>query len=309
MILTSKPHTPELVPAATVIYMPDAAVLDRLLSALDKDGRRVFIYINGPVNSIVRDRLASLANARLIRAEANEGLGVGLNAVIHAALEEGFRFIALFDQDSEPEAEMIERLLERFLTIDKPAQRLAVLGPLLSTPQEGNYRPMRYDWRGSNATAPTRQANFVPTSGSLISLAAFQVVGRFRADYFIDGIDVEWGFRAWRSGYASAVARDITMQHRWGVTEDDVALKSPQILRQSDTRTFYYVRNSLTSASLDYIPAAWRLKLAIRLTLQLSLLLLRRRFDPKLQRLLWCAVRSARQGSLGLIPAELASAN
>jgi rhamnosyltransferase len=293
-----------LVPAATVLYGPDAAVLDRTLTALDQAGRRLFIFVNGQIAAPIEERLSRLSNANVLRSSSNIGLGAALNAVTEAAYEEGFKLLLLLDQDSEPAAGMPDALAERFRQVDGLRQKLAALGPLLVTPPDGNYRPMRYDWFPGTGDEVARTAYFIPTSGTVISIPVLQKTGGFRADYFIGGIDVEWGFRARKHGYASAVATDVTMVHRWGGAAEDDNQERPQILRQSDVRNYYYLRNSVDCLKQPYVPWHWKLQYAVRLAAQAVVLLTGRRFASKSCSALWQALASGWRGKLGPIPMD-----
>lgn len=289
------------VPAATVLYRPDAALLIGLLQALDREGRRLFLFANGPLGDVVEAEISRLANARVIRSGDNIGLGAGLNAVCEAADSEGFAHILLLDQDSAPEPGLADALSGRFSAFERQGVRPAVLGPLLVTPPRGNYRPLRYFWRQRDVGT----VDFAPTSGSLISLAAWRAIGPFRADYFVGAIDVEWGFRAWRSGYCCLVAQDIRMVHRWGAGETDDRRSAPQILRQSDARTYLYLRNAVDCMRLSHIPSRWKARFALTLLAQTGLLLFARGFAASTRRLIWRALRDGWSNELGPLPRDL----
>ena len=291
------------VPAAIVLYHPDAAQLAGLLRALDRQGRRLLLFANGPLEGVVEGQIAGLANARVIRSPANIGLGAALNAVCEAADSEGFARILLFDQDSAPEPGLAGALSGRFSAFERQGVRPAVLGPLLVPPAAGNYRPLRYFWRNREAGT----VDFAPTSGSLISLAAWRVVGPFRSDYFVGAIDVEWGFRAWRSGYCCLVAQDIRMVHRWGAAETDDRRSSPQILRQSEARTYLYLRNAVDCMRLSYIPARWKARFAFTLLAQTGLLLFARGFAASTRKVIWRALRDGWGNELGPVPGDIAA--
>jgi rhamnosyltransferase len=289
------------IPAASVLYRPDAAQLNALLRALDREGRHLFLFINGPLEEIIESEIAGLANAHVIRSTENIGLGAGLNAVCEAAGAEGFAHILLFDQDSAPEPGLAGALFLRFSALEGRGDRPAALGPLLITPPEGNYRPVRYFWRQRAAGT----VDFVPTSGSLISLTAWRAIGPFRADYFVGGIDVEWGFRAWRFGYACVVAQDIRMVHRWGAGETDAQRSAPQILRQSDVRTYLYLRNAVDCMRLPHIPRKWKGRFALTLLTQIGVLLSARGFGASTRGLVWRALRDGWRDELGPPPRDL----
>ena len=294
-----------LTPAATVLFRPNADLLDALLTPLKQGGRRLFIFVNGPVHPSTNQLLAQLPNANIMRSSHNVGLGAGLNAVVCAAGEEGFSHILLFDQDSTPDASSGEALMARFRALDKPSNSLAALGPLLVPPADGGYLRIRY-WRRPPAdNKPEGVVDFLPTSGSLVSLAAWRRVGPFRAEYFIGGIDVEWGFRCSARGFASVVADDIVMVHRWGHEAEKDYLVGSQILRESDTRVFYYVRNAVDGLRLAHMPLRWKAWQIAMLAGQVPLALAARRFSSRGFRVIGRAIGDGWRGRLGPAPDDL----
>lgn len=252
--------------AAVVLYRPDPALLRRLVAGVA--GLRLIVVANGP---LAPDAGRALAGADLRRVDfsINVGLGAGLNAAARMAAEEGFSHALMLDQDSEPGAGLSAALAREAARLGKAGRRAAVVAPLL-TPPEG-YRAMRYAWRkGERGTGDGLAAvDFAPTSGSLLDLAAYADVGPFRDDFFIAGLDVEWGFRAWARGWGSYVAKGLAMPHRWGEAD---AADRPQILRHAPIRNYYYARNVLATARLAHVPLAWRAKSCATLAAQIALL-------------------------------------
>jgi len=301
--------------AATVLYEPAVEMLDDLVPPIAADGLRFFIFLNGPVSEAVEQRLDLMSNARILRSPTNIGLGAGLNAVVRAAESDGVSHLLLLDQDSSPQAGLCAALHER---CERGSGRIAAIGPVLVPPPGEAFLPMRYARRkkaasgeafssevgtGSREENATKQklseVDFLPTSGSLISLAAWREIGPFRDDYFIDGIDVEWGFRAWSRGYACVLAEDLAMVHRWGSADAD---HRPQILRQSDIRNYYYIRNAVNGLRLRHIPLRWKLHVTGRLAMQTLLLLAGRRGAASVRRLIGRAIADGWAGRLGPIP-------
>lgn len=286
--------------AATVLYRPDVRVLDALLSPLEAAGVRVFVFVNGPVDAIIEQRLGR-DGIVILRSLENIGLGAALDAVTEAAADAGFAQILLFDQDSTPERALPEQLLAAF---DRAQQALpqpvAAIGPRLVAPPGEAYLAPWY-WERPGGTDRLTAVDFLPTSGTLVDLVAFRAIGPFRADYFIDGIDVEWCFRAWAKGHACLLADDVAMVHRWGHVAEE-GRRVPQILRQSDLRTYYYIRNTVSGFRLTHMPMRWKAKLAPRLAAQIGLLLKARRFGNAARRLVGRAVSDGWRGRLGPAP-------
>ena len=254
--------------AGVVLYAPDPALLARQAEGLE--GRPLFVFINGPVEEQALSALAK-ADLRVICSEVNVGLGLGLNAVTQAALRDGFSHIMLLDQDSEPPPGLLDQLAERSVAVEH-REKVALLAPLLVPPEEGFYKPIRYERRGPARADGLVPLDFAPTSGSLVNLAAYAAIGPFRDDFFIAGIDVEWGFRAWDRGWASYLAPDLAMPHRWGEAVSAEELGKPQILRHSRLRNYYYARNVVATARLGHVPWRWRAKSCAALAAQIAVL-------------------------------------
>lgn len=290
---------------ATVIYRPDPQVLDALLTPLAAAGHRIFVFVNGSVTEDVEQRLQDLRNATLIRSATNVGLGAGLNAVVEAARAERHDHVVLFDQDSTPDADLMPKLLAAFHDIAAQSSiPPAVIGPLLVAPENEAFLPPWYSRRPAKLATAGSSVDFLPTSGSLLSIAAWSAIGPFRADYFIDGIDVEWCFRAWAKGFSCMLVDELRMVHRWGYVEDN-GKQRPQILRQSDLRTYYYLRNAANGLRLPHIPLRWKNRVALRLALQSVLLLADRRFGSVTRRLVLGAIGDGWAGRLGPAPVAL----
>ena len=293
------------VPAASVLYQPDALLLEALLSALARRGRRLFLFVNGSIDAPSERLISALPNVSIERSAENVGLGAGLNAVVGSADREGYSHLVLFDQDSAPDENLCEALMRRFEALDQPSRPLAALGPRLAPPAEEGFLPIRYWRRRPAAGLPPGAVDFLPTSGSLISLAAWRRVGPFRADYFIGGIDVEWGYRCWASGLASVVSDDIVMAHRWGHAGASEGGREPQILRQDDTRLYYYFRNAADGLRLAHMPARWKARQIATLAVQLPLLLTSRRFARRTFAVIFRAFGDGWRGRLGPAPDDL----
>lgn len=287
--------------AAVVLYRPVSALL-----ALQVDGLRGTRFIAFANGSLEPDAAAALtpADLRLIASPDNVGLGRGLNAVMEAASEEGFTHVLLLDQDSEPTSAILAALAGRMQELERAGERVAVLAPRLVPPGEDFYKPIRYEWRGQPRGDGLAGVDFAPTSGSLISVEAYRDIGPFRDDFFIAGIDVEWGFRAWSKGWASYIARDLAMPHRWGEAVSEDELGKAQILRHAPIRNYYYARNVIAVARLSHVPLSWRIKSCAALAMQIGLMALKG--APGGLPPIWAGLRDGLAGRLGPAPPQAA---
>lgn len=298
-------------PSGIVLYHPDPALLDTLLSSLEVHGSTIYVFLNGPVSAEIEARL-NACNVHAIRSVENVGLGQGLNALAVAAKQDGEAHLILFDQDTSPEPDFVDRITAHAEALMAVGARVAVLGPKLVPPPGSSYLPLVYWYRRTrvSALAQTKDitaVDFVPTSGSLISLEAWAAIGPFRQQYFIGGLDVEWGYRAWASGWQCAIATDIELVHRWGeeVKPGEGKRASRQIMRQSPGRLFYYLRNAVDGLRLPHMPFAWKLKQSSRITAQMAIALMNTQRNGASVGLMWRALRDGWCGRLGPIPPDV----
>ncbi|MEO1695480.1 MAG: hypothetical protein AAFR55_09610, partial [Pseudomonadota bacterium] len=245
-----------------------------------------------------------------------------------AAHADGHVRMVLFDQDSSPAPSLWRALARRADTLDTLASpratadervsigpRVGVVAPQLVAPDGEAYLAVRYQpLTPPNATAhvvsadhlaasAVRAVAFAPTSGSCIDVAAWQTVGPFREDFFIDAIDVEWGHRARASDIYTVVATDISMPHRWGQAGASGATTrastSLQILRLRPDRVYYTVRNGLYALRLAHIPRRARLRQAARLVAQIGVASVAHSGGAIARHALWQAVGDAARARLG----------
>jgi len=274
--------------AATVLHNPDPVLLAALCDALSPSSTPLFAFCNSPIDDKTRAELESRAGVTLLGDGANGGLGAALNGAMAAAETAGFTHVLLLDQDSTPDAALPSILFERAGAL---AGALGAIGPRLEPPAGQGYKPVWYSFRRGGRPG-ARPVDFLPTSGSLMPVAAWRAVGPFRNDFFIDGIDVEWSFRAWASGRQMLLADDLVMRHRWGRPSES-SLRA-QILRQGPLRNAYYLRNAVYSLRLPHPPLRWKARSAVRLAAQTLLLCVTGEGANALT-----AIRSGWRGALG----------
>src|SRR5690606_8838201 len=120
------------------------------------------------------------------------------------------------------------------------------------------FRPPRYFPAGGDFADGVRPVRYVISSGSVLSLDAFDEVESFRSDFFIDAIDTEWCFRAWSRGYSVWVDETVRLEHRIGAGAGEDVLFASNVPFQSPMRVYAYVRNQVHCLTLSHIPAWWK---------------------------------------------------
>jgi rhamnosyltransferase len=229
--------------AIIVTYYPDAQLLERVEKVLAQVPQ-VLIVDNGSPTAHFKqlNALAQHSKVHLIPNGRNEGLGAALNTGVRWAASHGFRWVVTLDQDTTIGPAMIDRLTALVHGYREP-ERLAVVG--------SNFRD-RANGRlvcepGNAATAGSYiEAMTVVTSGSLVSIDAFQSIGGFRDDFFIDCLDHEYCLRARASGFHVIISANPIMDHEIGhMTEHRFLWKKVRTLNHSPLRQYFTTRNSI----------------------------------------------------------------
>ncbi len=261
--------------AGIVSFRPDAELLLTLVDTLSRDVERIYLFNNATLDPALALVLRDYPTLVGIDAESNLGVGVGLNFIALAASRDGFERLILFDQDSRAWPGLVSQLSIAFDRLTAMRRRPAVIGPRLIAPRDGElssasaskaprYRPRR----GVPPDGSLVPVDFVPTSGSLFNLRLLRETGLFRADFFIDVIDLEWCSRAWNRGLSCWLAGDVPMEHTVGTGSIPLGfgLTMPN---QKPFRMYTYIRNTLFAFRLRHMPLRWKLRQAIYLPLQM----------------------------------------
>lgn len=227
-------HTPDEVCAVVVTYHPDVTLPRRLC----REAGYIVIVDNHSEPSTLP--LLREAAGEVLVNDQNVGLATALNQGVQRAKVLGYRFVILFDQDSEPMSGIVQALMQVYEAASKQF-KVAIVGPNFIN--RGSGKPFsaatsdRSDWHVTGG---------VQTSGSLIPIAVFDVLGPFRDDFFIDGIDTEYALRARRHGYEIIQAHAVLMQHSAGHPQPSRFLnRTVWTTHHSPLRCYTIVRNSI----------------------------------------------------------------
>jgi len=233
--------------AVVVTYQPPEDSLGSLAPLRDQVARIILVDNGSP--PAVRERLSRLALAdgriTLIANPENLGIAQALNQGCQEAANLGLKWALLLDQDSLVTNCIIESLagLHAHARADPSSPPVAILA--------ANYRDatgrvaVQFSNGESDTTKrPGARVLMAITSGSLLNLDAFNTIGLFRSDFFIDEVDHEFCLRAHRRGYSVWLVREVGLDHRLG---DQQRMKlgawHPAVSHHSAIRRYYMARN------------------------------------------------------------------
>ncbi|MGC5780678.1 rhamnosyltransferase [Methylobacterium sp. NFXW15] len=281
--------------AGLTLFQPTQAQVASLSGRLPAGLVARFAYANSLLDPASKAELER-AGFTLLGDGTNLGIAEALNRLAAAAKSAGADALYLLDQDAAASptlpgalAASRERLLARGLAP-------AVVGP--SPAAAPGHKAPAYPGRpGVEAIGDLRPVQFLATSGSLVDLAVFARTGPFRADFFIDAVELEWCFRAWSFGHGSYLDPAVTLPHRVGggtIRAFGVAMPRQPLFRMAT-----YLRNSVYAWRLPHLPLSWKLAQGLYLPVQALLFWADSGWRPAVLRRLAGAARDGMLGRLG----------
>jgi len=183
-----------------ILYNPDVSVagnIDKIISQTD----HLFIIDNSDRKADWLDDLLS-GNSKVSYhgLGGNRGIGYALNFASRLAKKSNYRYLLTMDQDSTPPSDLVSGMLSRIPNLET----LGLAGPLIS-PKE-SYQPV----------SETEEIDSLFTSGCVVNLMAWEAVGGYRDDFFIDHVDFEFCLRLRKAGYKNYRINAVWMDHQLG---------------------------------------------------------------------------------------------
>jgi rhamnosyltransferase len=260
----------ERVLAVVVTYNPDCGQLNVALNELLGQGCNIVVIDNGSNNlSGVQGACAAIDsdNLVLLPQYSNVGLGAAHNIGIAEAIAGAFDYLLIMDQDSLPLTAIVENLVfahkakslvskvsavgVSYLNVDNGSESFFV--------RFGRLKFSRHYCRDKDADGCI-EADFLISSGSLISLQALESIGQMDEGLFIDHVDTEWFLRAKHEGYVAYGVCNALMQHGLGENTHTVSLGGRQrnVPQHKSFRYYYIFRNSILLYKRRYASGLWK---------------------------------------------------
>lgn len=239
--------------AVIVTYHPEAGTLQNLVNSAKASGARVVVADNTPGGaSAVLDAL--VGEVEVIDMRGNAGIAAAQNAGIRMALAQGASVIALFDQDSSPDAHLLPTLLT---SLGVPPRGIAA--PVCMDMRSGKeYPPYRFNRWGWASPSPAigqtspMSVDLIISSGSVVAADVFEHAGLMEESLFIDYVDLEWCIRCRSAGVSIKVIPTAKMPHAIGTKVIEHGPWTTFI--HSPTRAYYRLRNAFLLIRMPHVP-------------------------------------------------------
>ncbi|MER3433405.1 MAG: glycosyltransferase family 2 protein [Leptolyngbya sp. ERB_1_1] len=216
----------------------------------------------------------------------NIGIAAGIRLSIAYAIDEGYDFLWMFDQDSQPTSTCLALLLEAYTALVVDCD-IGIVAPHAIDARTGEtVEPARFlGDRFKGYKAPSQIEPFecdAPiTSGSLLWLKTTEQVRSPDPRLFIDGVDLDYGLRLRRAGFRNFVIPKALMYHRFGEPLTvRFAGRKKTIQLYSALRHYYICRNH-TYLEFSYAEGCHRITCGLRrivYAIKISMIILL--FDP-----------------------------
>lgn len=247
--------------AIIVTYNPSIDKLKVLVSELISQNTDVIIIDNQSDSST---ELESLMPTYISLLDQNYGIAHAQNIGINKAFNKKYEFVIFFDQDSSIPQNMINNMLELYQQISKD-YKIACLGPAYIDIKTGVTAPaiqikgLKVNRVILNKENSYTEADYIISSGTLITIKILKRVGLMNEKLFIDYVDIEWGLRIKKEGYNNFIANNIIMKHHIGDKSIKIPLSHRFMNVHSDFRKYFLLRNPIYLILYSNLPLNWKI--------------------------------------------------
>lgn len=217
------------VAAVVVLYNSSTDVLTNIQTYIDQVTILYVVDNSTEPNDDLIEKFQSYKKVQYHSLNGNRGIAVALNWAAQRAIKDNFTVLLTMDDDTRTPDDMIQQMTDFWNQYPKSIGILS--GVHHTKPDKASYRELPYTL----------------TSGNLLNLFAYQVVGSFLDDFFIDHVDHEYGLRLNQHGYQIIELPGIRLEHQLGYMKD---LRIGSYLigtygSHSPVRLYYFARNGV----------------------------------------------------------------
>lgn len=216
-----------------IISYNDFECLISTVEQIHKQVEEVIIVDNGSKQDIKEKiRLIEIPNTKTIFNEKNLGIAKALNIGIAYAKENKYDYVLTLDQDSSCKEDMVTNLLQTF--VDN--ENTYIASPLIE------YQ----DFVEKDKVNHYDELDYVITSGNLIPIEIFDVIGGYEEKLFIDSVDFDFSLRVKNSKGRIVQNNYAVMRHRLGEFRViNILGYKKKYFQHNPVRNYYIFRNSI----------------------------------------------------------------
>jgi rhamnosyltransferase len=216
-----------------VLYSPDKSVINNIKSYLDDIDILYAVDNSEAKNDEINNAIKALDKVTYIDNNGNQGIANALNVGAKRALQEKYEWLLTMDQDSSFDPLVFNQYLQCALSIPS-LESIAIIAPnFLAKP------------KGKITRKHTEELTVI-TSGNLLNLRLYNVIGGFNEKLFIDEVDNEYCLKAYLANFTIVKFDDVYLKHQLGsVQEIRLSKKMQHRTIHTQIRHYYIGRNFL----------------------------------------------------------------
>lgn len=179
----------------------------------------------------------------IIQLDKNYGIAYAQNRGIEYALRHEADFILFSDQDTIYPNDFIKKISNCFECHKK--EKLAAVVPLFYNENKKQYAQISIG-KTHVITADLGKEYYVShaiSSGTVVTAEVIQKIGGMNERLFIDWVDYEWCWRAFKQHYKIICDTNIVIRHKMGDSFKKVLGR--KIVVYSDSRNYFFLRNGI----------------------------------------------------------------
>lgn len=157
----------------------------------------------------------------------NIGVGKALNRGANLAREKGYLWLLTMDQDTILPKNVLKEMMR--VIAEENSLTIGIVTPWHTTKLRVQKPKEKIDYPQD-----------VMTSGNLLNLDIWEKIGGFQEEFFIDGIDIEYGLRLKKYGYKIMRLNYLSIKHDLG---DIFYVKGKLCTNHNGLRRYYMNRN------------------------------------------------------------------
>jgi rhamnosyltransferase len=256
-----------------VIYNPVLKILNDLISKLNNTYIQIVIIDNSNCNELSSLNHDSFYNLTYEKLKFNHGLPWAQNYAFKKYASKSHKYVLFFDQDSLINDQTVPNLLLNLIRLNSAGLRVAAAGPLLLDINTNYCYPVFSDEFKKTVMVEQKdepiEVSFLISSGLLIAIDCFHIIGPPNPDFFIDYFDIDWCFRAKNKGFLIFIIPSSSMLHSPG--DSTINFMGRHIPNHLPYRKYYQIRNLLHMIKMDYVPFWWKRRELVSIALKFTI--------------------------------------
>lgn len=222
--------------AGIVLYNPDIKRLEENITTIYPQVDNLYLFNNGSHNiDSINELISSYPNIILLNSSENLGISRALNTILSISECDGYDWVVTLDQDSVAPTNIVSEY-KKYIRLDK-------VGMLCCKIVDRNLR------ESINEASPVpklQEVELCITSASAIKIDAWEKVGGFCEEMFIDSVDFDICMNLRKHSYKIIKINYLQLLHEVGHSRKVRFLgKDELIFNHGPLRCYYMIRNRI----------------------------------------------------------------